>query len=558
MKYLIMLSIVFILSSCIQIQLVDTKTPSDSTIVLHPPIDTTGILDTVSIVPPVHPIDTGSIFVPSLPTNVVKSDEVPYYYQGPKVTGDSLFVASWGSDNATGLDSVNALNLDGLNNKWNSIKPGDVIYFFWGDVLEPSYTSADYRIPGNLNRVGMIRIPNGLKGDSLNWITFKPYGNANGRQKPYISDTNVTCYHQTIRSGGMSYVAFVNLKFRGEHLLRAQDSPGIGLNNIRYINCEFNGNGIVFTNGYSLQTAQFPNPVTGRAEMKNISVYNCTFYNSTTSEGCINVANPHSNFRIGYNRFYGPNEEAIDMAGGFGHIIEYNLVSGATVNGIKLHSQSSRVHDCTVRGNLILKVGLAVPSTGLLLQNTRNCKVYNNTISTPYAAFFGNRDRGIPEGYYGDFEGNEIFNNIFDGCVQIQGTWSGDVFNNGLPYSKQIDSIWSKNSFHHNTWYQSHSGYSLLRFWSNSGYPNQDESVIKSRKVPDVSTFAAEWNSKIGGLDANRDPLFINGIWTSTYIFGDFGLRTGSSETGSGYPTNGWVKNFNGEPVIGSPNRGAY
>lgn len=96
MKYLIMFSIVFILSSCIQVQVVGSKTPGDSTIVPSLPIDTTSIVDTISTTPPVNPIDTGSIVVPLPPTNTLDSNEVPYYYQIPKVTGDSWFVASWG------------------------------------------------------------------------------------------------------------------------------------------------------------------------------------------------------------------------------------------------------------------------------------------------------------------------------------------------------------------------------------------------------------------------------------------------------------------------------
>ncbi|OQA47591.1 MAG: hypothetical protein BWY47_01408 [Bacteroidetes bacterium ADurb.Bin302] len=483
---------------------------------------------------------------------------LPYYYQAPTITGDSLFVASWGTDDATGADSANALSLEGLNNKWGTIEPGDVIYFFWGDTIAPVYTTDDYQIPGNLSRIGIIRIPNGLTGDSLNWITFKPYGNANGRNKPYISDTNVTCYHQTVRSGGMAYVAFVNLKFRGEHLLRAQDSASVGLNNIRYISCDFNNNGIVFTNGYSLAYANFPEPNTGWAEMKNITVYDCAFYESSTSEGCINVTLPHSNFRFGYNKFYHPCEEALDIAGGFGHIIEYNFVSDATANGIKLHSQGSEFYNGIIRGNVILQVGRIIPATGLAMQNVRDCKVYNNTISTPYAAYFGNRDRGGTEGYFGNFQNNEIFNNIFDGCVQISGTWSGDVFNNGLPHSNQIDSIFYRNTFSNNTWYQSHAGYSQLRFWANTGYPDQTDTVVDSRSVPNVSTFSTEWNSKINNADANRDPLFVDSFWTSTYIFGDFSLSPTSYEVGDGIQYSGWTKNIYGEAVTNPPNRGAY
>jgi hypothetical protein len=476
------------------------------------------------------------------------------------ITATSIGQSTFYISTSTGNDSNDGLSesspwktLEKLHNSWNQIGPGDQILFKRGDTWAPSYS--------NLDRIGIIRIPNLKKGTSGNPIILGAYGTGSN---PILSDENVSGYHQLLRSGAMEYIEFHDLHFKGQILLRANESVEMGLNYIGFYNCIIENYSPILYKGFTGPQSLIPaSNVDNWAKISNITFKYCKFYNCNGNGGTINFG-PYENCYIGYCEFYNCQEEAIDLSGGTGNVIEYNIISGTTVNGIKLHSQYCLFKDGIIRGNLIIHSGNGTTGgAGLGMQNVQNCKVYNNTIFAPmYAAMFGNRDRLPPEGYFGNFENNEIRNNLFYGMIQITGSWENVTLSGvPMPYKNMENSLFEDNIFSNNTYWTGHTGNYIFRFWKNDGYPNQyNDYVYKDIYKNNQSDFATHWSNKTDVSEKMRDPNFTNPNWNNANNYGSYELNSSSNEINSGYLITDYNQDLAGNivPQGGISDRGAY
>lgn len=360
---------------------------------------------------------------------------LPEYYAVPTSITDTIYVASWGTAEGSGVDSAHAWDIEALYANQALITPGTAVGFFRGDSIRPALTDPV--------RVSLIRWNNNRNGTANNWILFTAVGDTS-KAKPYIGTDNCSGYVMCLRTGSVKYIAFNNLSFGGFIFHKGGDNMTEGLQYIKYLNCDFREIPALdsaradwwFSNGI---TASALPDTTVMAPISDISIYNCTFNNIQHKEGTINTC-PTKNFRIGYNTFINSREEAIDLAGGDSNLVEYNKIigtwnaNGAAANAMKITSQFRPQIGTIIRGNLILHAG---NGHGIETANINSCQIYNNTIYSAYAAEFGNRDLNIPTAIYSSFKNNYIANNLFYGTVQIYGNWGSELnntYSTGIKY----------------------------------------------------------------------------------------------------------------------------
>ena len=150
----------------------------------------------------------------------------------------------------------------------------------------------------------------------------------------------------------------------------------------------FGGHGICFDNMVYLDSSpsNVPEPNPG-APCHDVEISHCRFVgiggiSAWKKWDAINVAAPKGGrFWIHDNEFYHTNE-AIDVAGDSGHVIEHNfIVATSQYQGIKVHSQFSHVSDTKIRGNVIVGAwGYAIA-----VENISDSEISHNTIySVPH------------------------------------------------------------------------------------------------------------------------------------------------------------------------------
>lgn len=464
----------------------------------------------------------------------------------------NYYISASGSDNNNGTSQQTSWKtLDKLYNSWSLIGPGDSVLFRRGDVFAPTSVGS---------RVGLLRIPNLKKGTAVAPITIGAYGTGD---RPVISGEQCSDYHQAFRTGALEYITVQDLEFRGAVVFRASDDAAMGIRHFRLLRIKLKGGidkasqtKISFTNPYA--PSKVPQ-VNEAAPIDKVEIGYCEFYD-TEGEDAVNIGSVGDSLWVHHNVWKNVSEEALDVAGGTGHLIEYNFVSGCSVNGLKFHSQYSNQYGIVVRGNVILHAGTS--ATALVLQNISHSKVYNNTIASSYTAGFGNRDRTPPEAYYGDFTGNEIFNNVFMGVVQITGFWQNVDLGAGPWYSAPVFNIWSNNSFHHNFYWSYQSVTTVMRFWEGQPYPGSTGILNRSRTVETTNQakFVTEWQSKASSSEKMQFPALLSPTWDSPYAYGNYSPQTSSPLIGAGAPVEGYTHDIAGVPVPEgtNPTIGAY
>ncbi|GEM_PF-1611414 len=466
----------------------------------------------------------------------------------------NYYISASGSDNNNGTSPQTSWKtLDKLNNSWGLIGPGDSVLFRRGDVFAPTSVGS---------RIGLLRIPNLKKGTAAAPITIGAYGTGD---RPVISGEKCSEYHQALRTGALEHITVQDLEFRGAVVFRASDDLALGIRHFRLLRIKLKGGidkgnetKISFTNPYA--PSKVPQ-VNVAAPIDKVEIGYCEFYD-TEGEDAVNIGSVGDSLWVHHNIWKNVSEEALDVAGGTGHLIEYNFVSGCSVNGLKFHSQFSNQHGIVIRGNVILRVGTGTPANALVIQNVSNSKIYNNTIASFYTGYIGNRDRTPPEAYYGDFTGNQIYNNIFLGTCQIQGSWINTDLGAGPWYSAPVFNMWSNNSFHHNIYWSPAGDSKVIRFWENGQYPNITATVNNSRTVNNnnQAKFISEWQSKSSVTELMADPILINPIWTDSYTYGNFTPQPNSPAINGGVATSGYTHDINGTlvPESGKITIGAY
>lgn len=464
------------------------------------------------------------------------------------------FSASSGNDANTGKSPSSPWkSLDKLYSIWSSVNPGDSILFKRGDTFAPSTVGS---------RIGVIRIPSGISGTANAYIVIGAYGSG---ARPIISGENTTEYHQAFRTGDIAYFIVQDLEIHGYVLFRPQENISKGMHHFKLIRVKLQGGidqndqtKISFFNPYSPSKVPEPNV---SAPIHHIEISHCEFYD-TEGEDAVNIGAAGDSIWVHHNVWKNVSEEALDIGGGTGHLIEYNFVSGASVNGMKFHSQFAPMHDIIVRGNVIIGAGMKTGGTALAFQNVTGGKVYNNTMYSPYAGFFGNRDRVQPESYYGNYEGNQVYNNIFYGIVQVQGSWVDAPIGDKLLYDAPVQNLWRDNSFSNNIYWKPPVSNNVLRFWENPQYPDQTAHVNDSRTVTynNPTRFATEWGNKADGTEYMTDPLLSNPYWNTAYDYGNMEPASNSPAINGGKIIAEYKEDINGNPIPSgsNPTIGAY
>ena len=150
----------------------------------------------------------------------------------------------------------------------------------------------------------------------------------------------------------MKYITIQDLEFKGaEATLRPVDDAAMGIQYVKLLRLTFNGVRLYFYNPFGTSQVPLPN---NAAPCGDIELGYCHF-NDTPGEDACNFFAPSDRLWVHHNTWINCSEEGLDIAGGKGHIVEYNFVSGTTVNGIKIASQYSLVENLIFRGNVVLR-----------------------------------------------------------------------------------------------------------------------------------------------------------------------------------------------------------
>ncbi len=458
---------------------------------------------------------------------------------------------SEGDDSNPGTLQAPWRTLEKLHLSWDQVGPGDSVLFSRGDLFAPSSVG---------DRKGLITIPNLKAGLSQAPIVLGAYGDG---ERPVISGENCSDYHQALRSGSLEYFVIRDLEFRGYVLFRAYDDLKKGIRHLKLLNLKLQGG----KDPHSTTKIQFSNPYApSRVPESNVAapidlveIGYCEFLD-TEGEDAVNIGSAGDSLWVHHNTWRNVSEEALDVAGGTGHLIEYNFVSGCSVNGMKFHSQFSNQFGITIRGNIINQAG--VSATALILQNISHSKIYNNTVVSPYTCFFGNRDRLPPEAYYGDFFGNEVSNNIFIGVVQIGGEWEQADLGAGPWYTAPVHHILENNLFSNNIYWSLPDNTTLFRFWEGKPYPDPISGLNRSRTITseEKTKFIRNWKRKAAASEKMKDPKLCNPYKKEGATPEDFSPNPNSPALHSGRKGPDYHHDFRGTILRPgkSPSIGAY
>jgi hypothetical protein len=470
--------------------------------------------------------------------------------------GTNYYISSsGGSDSNNGTSPSSAWkSFSKLNTEWNNINPGDTILIKRGDYFAPS----------SIGNLAVIEFPINKSGVEGSPIVIGAYGSG---ELPVISGENLSGFFHLIRISGGAFLTFQDLHLKGKIYVRAVDND-FGAYHLRFLRLKFDGGFIIFYNPF--QPASTPEP-NSAPPIHNIEIAHSEFLYPDGPD-CINLGATTGHNWIHHNKFYGVNEEAIDISGGDSNRIEYNLISGTGVNGMKIHSQFTKQKNLLIRGNLVL----GSDSYSLALQNVENARVHNNTfIGNGNALFVGWLNSNPPqisnlENTALDLYNNYIENNIFVGGVIVTRA-ANVVYNymNGTQGFLSQDHVWEDNYFNNNIYYYSGLGVKM-RIWSYDGEVNYDPAVLPYGQYSgnlsfdeieiEESNFNSIWAAQPNiESDLYIEPLFKNPYWNSPEDYGDFSLQPNSPALQSGKPIPDYLFDLLGNPIPQNqnPDRGA-
>lgn len=404
--------------------------------------------------------------------------------------------SSSGNDSNTGMSQNDPWkSLEKLNSSWDKIFPGDSVLFKRGDDFSPSGEGKT-----------AISLPEWLEGGK--YLVFGAYSEG---EKPVIGFRNGKSREEysSFKCRAVSRCIFQDLELRSNFCFDLAKAKSRGIKNIKLLRLSFDGTkgqaGLYF---YFDGTRQNPRDNTEQF-IDGIEIGWCKFENNH-SEDAVNMVAGGDNIHIHDCSFYNIEEEAIDIAGGKHILIERNIISGTSVNGIKLHSQYGHISEAVIRFNLVM----GSKANAIALENLSGCEVYNNLFSGAYTAYLGDMDMEGNYVLFGSFENNRIFNNIFHGCVQIGGT-----------KRHMKDSIAFRNKFQSNLFWLWPGGSDvLIRYWVGPSF--KDQKVLREKNIY-IRNFLKNWPGSKGG-DLALDPKLVSPWWENPHSYGDFHLRKDS------------------------------
>jgi len=470
---------------------------------------------------------------------------------------------------------------------WQNLNPGDSVLFCRGDT----WTRFE---PDNFGRLEVGVASEGI----ITGVTIGAYGTG---EIPVITDIDFkagfqNCVIENIEWNYARLFATAYVYLSGSPPLQVVRYTGRwDTNHLIFQDCVSDG---VFAVQNFYKPSILPLNNTTKSELgtiNNLTFRRCIFKNSNIDN--MNLA-VNDSLKIYNCEIYNASSDGIDIPGGIGHKIYNNKIVSIAANGVKLHSQFSPLYDYEIYGNFFLRCGRANSAgTGgyaIALENTWDGKIYNNTVVSTLNQFIGNRDRNQLEGYYGNYVGNETYNNIFIGGFNVAGSWGiitdWDYYYQlspspqapttfvSVPVSPQIDIkyralsdsslICTLNDFHHNTYYDgSGQGITswgfLLRWVKTNNYPDDGWAYDNSKDIStgNVTKFTSNWLNLTSPTEVYRNPLFANPFYTDLQTYGDYSLQAGSSERNAGSPVSGtgYTIDLNGNAVNQtSPHRGCF
>jgi hypothetical protein len=500
-----------------------------------------------------------------------------------------------GNDNDDGLSegsawkSISNLQKYSANSKWNQIVAGSKVLLKYGSDFAPS----------SISDVGVIDVPLGKNGTSTAYIEINAYGNpADGL--PVVSTRNLPAgFWQAWRAGEMDYWIIKNIRFEGEFATypswTSDQVPTRATSFITIEDCEFDGRVkdptrlTIFTGWSIYNHTQVPNPNTYAylgwypAATHDVTIKGNKFW-SSSGEDCINMVCVGDNIYVGYNEFYGSNEEFLDIAGGANHVVEYNFAYATNSSTMKFHSQFSVLTNLTFRGNILVK-GMS-NGAAAAFENVVNSSIYNNTLvgyENGWAGWFGDMDRSGLYAYYGTFDNNIIKNNVFYGSVGWYGIWNNVTGTYGSPGSGRM---FTDNDISNNSYYliQNNDLYYTIRIRMNDGSGGETDQQIQPTQT---ATWATYWTNFTGTTEklvqhsvepymgltnpeagSNGGPSGAKGIYVEPYNpdfdysgktqLTDFVPLSTSSLVNTGVAISGYTTDILGNPVnLGGMDRGA-
>ena len=449
-----------------------------------------------------------------------------------------------------------------INLSWNSIMPGDSLLFKRGEIWAPTSSNMILHI---VNRSGSVGSP----------IVFGAYGVG---QLPIISNINSggTADIYSFMGQNIKYFIIQDIEFKGNFLIYTDGNNGV--TNIKVLRCTIDGtstyaSGILFIQTGWIETT--PENFSGLYPISNIEVGYCTIKNSDAT--AIKFNNATKNIWIHNNKIYNTGLGGITLGGGDNSIVEYNLISGTSGEGIKIEPQLHTIDSLVIRYNLVMGIGSS-SNCALCIYNSRRTKIYNNTFYAPnigqISALFG----WMPakpvyfsgKGTWG-FENNTIANNIFYGTVVLSVPNNEPItYRDRTTINYTFQDVWIKNYFKNNIYYKPSSDNIIYKWeYGSNNSISYDANVPGHYVYPAIppvysiiattANFISNWSNKSNvSLDKNMDPKLSNPSWISANSYGDFHLSENSPAKETGYSIGG-IKDLDGHPVPASkPDIGCY
>ena len=418
------------------------------------------------------------------------------------LTGTIYYISSTGSNINSGTTPDQPWP---VNKLYMNYEPGDLVLFKRGDTLsfEGLYLTGlgdgTVKNPIRWDSYGLGNLPV-LIGSGKKSLSFRDMSNW------VISNIHVT--------GASSQVSHV--------LAQSKD-----VSNFKFLNVYIDGSSVTansFGAGIHIDEQGRSNQKTSLFFIDNVEVAYSTIVNVANGVGNndgVRLIATRSNGHVHNNIFNGNGGEAVDIAGGKNHVVEYNLMKCGEYNaplgsGSKVHGQQHRLENAVYRGNLIYYCN----GFGLSIGDSKNGLVENNTVFLGEHGYAGLSHSATwqPEDHYG----NIIRNNIFMGARGNEGVMRfalSDINDNGETFGGVGDNWFEQFDAQNNLYFNS--GKNIIRFYDD--YRSTDGFVIST------SQFSAQW-SIYYPTDIVGDPLFVDPANA------DFRIQESSPAKGIGVP----------------------
>ncbi|MDN5214188.1 right-handed parallel beta-helix repeat-containing protein [Fulvivirgaceae bacterium BMA12] len=455
----------------------------------------------------------------------------------PNDVGVNYYIASSGDDSNDGLSPETAWKTSGRVSSHEKFEPGDQILFLRGETFD---------------NITLTEAGNGTVKDR---IVIGAYGDEN-LAKPILQGSRDP-FSFTIRINSMSGITIQDLKIQGANGDQIYIDPVNGrCDNIKILNCHIDGeNGrhcIRFET--DIDSGSFFGA--DSVEVAFNLIENAGQGYDNTSDG-LNFSNVQKNGYVHHNTFFNNKSEAIDIAAGTGHVVEFNIMDGngdRDSGGIKTHSLTGNgIHDTE---NMIIRKNIIKNCIqhAVQIQDGRFIKVFNNTIyhneeNGKNALLIGSSNEAL---YDADtwITGNEIKNNIFHGVTH---TITITVIRFGGSKSGSPAIFWND-----------HDRYDI----SNNIFFGGDEANAVVVRIQTNQFMSDEPYTDFSNLGSNNSLPYADFLQYHPDNFnvnpllndpenGDFSLKSNSPAIDAGLAV-GLTADFDGKAINGKPDLGAF